>query len=179
MLAVAAMSGWSASSRSRHSRISHIVDERTKHYDRVFLGKRALLGRHRCRRFIRFITNNAVKGNSLLVIGKSLGARNLIEYVLNPMDCYLMIYDKVLVLTVDPCWPSWDEWRPNRNDEPLKLTAPVDKAINIYLSAPTDEQAGAPVVGAENWIISDSSTTHRNIVMHPWVKVGLNELLEL
>jgi hypothetical protein len=159
--------------------MTSLVRDAVTPYEHVFLGRRALLGRHRCRRFRRFIDQHSCNDNRLLVVGKSLGARNLVSHVLNPLGNSLLMYRRVGLLTVDPCWPLWHDWAPNLNGEVLDLTAPVDRAINVFLDAPPDQQAGSLVAGAMNrQVEAIHDVDHGSMSTHPLAIYSLREILD-
>jgi hypothetical protein len=175
MIIGAALSGASASLRPHSSRIATLVEMAIGDPDAPFIGRRALLGKHRARRFRRFIRRHISPNNVLVAVGKSLGARNMVRDVLNELGPDLEDYGKVLLLTVDPCWPTWRDWAPNLNGAVLQLDAPVDHAINVYLEALPSQQAGSRVSRpAENRIVRNC--THSTITTTMAVYSAIHEL---
>jgi len=145
MLIVAVLNGWSASVRGKETRTATLVERETRAHKRLFLARKATLVRARARMYRRFIRRHAMRENELLCVGKSLGARNLISYVLNEFQS--MPYRKTALVTIDPCWPLLDDWTPNLNDQLLTLDFPIGMAINVFAALPKGEQAGALVQG--------------------------------
>jgi len=183
MLVVGVLNGFSGSVKKHSSRTSGVVlallrDEYKAHYiwraDRSsFLG----LGAGRLREFVQ--EHNA-KENSLLLVGKSFGAKNLIDHVVEPLWKNVMLYYKQLFLfTIDPCWPSPTNWSPNRNAEVLKVRAHLTLGRNIQVLAPTNEMGGARVEGPamENIEVHWPEADHFSIVQRPIVKETLRGLL--
>lgn len=127
----------------------------------------------------RDIEQWASRDHRLLLVGKSLGAYNMITRVVNKLPAYTLgLYKEVLLYTIDPCWPLLTDWAPNLNRQALVLkNQDVVVAKNVYLAAPENEQAGCLVVGARNCALS--GTTHQNIVSHPAVREGLYDFVSM
>lgn len=142
---VAVLNGWGSSSRLRETRTAALVRRVTKGKVSIrgFLARRAMIGWARSRRFKRFILRREDPEETLLLVGKSLGARNMITRVLNQLP--MLQYRKVALLTIDPCWPERWDWKPNLNRRVLELTHPVHRAVNVYAVLPPDKQAGSMV----------------------------------
>lgn len=178
MLVVAALNGWGASSRPFKNRLTSIVQEAVEPHEHVFLGKRAMLTGHRSRRFRRFIQRHESPENVLLAVGKSLGARNMVKEVLNPLVGKVDGYAKILVLTIDPCWPTLRDWAPNLNRRILKLRLGVTKGINVYVIGKPNQQCGALLSGGfgiENRGLT--KYTHRSVTTSPEAHQALAELI--
>jgi hypothetical protein len=82
-----------------------------------------------------------------LLVGKSLGARNLVEGVLNRLKP--LEYRKSALVTIDPNWPTFSDLKPNLNRQILHLQHEVGMAINVYAVLPDDQQAGS-LLSAKN-----------------------------
>lgn len=177
MIIAATLSGWSASSRPLKSRTHEIVSEALEPHAHEHLAKRAMFTKHRARRFRRFIQRYDFYTNTLLCVGKSLGAKVMVEQVLNRLP--ELHYKKVLCLTIDPCWPlKWD-WTPNLNRTTLRLTHPVDWSINVYLVGQPGQQCGAILAGPshiENRAVLRG--THHRMQEHAAVQGALDELVK-
>jgi hypothetical protein len=127
----------------------------------------------------RFIRQYSSPENSLLCVGKSLGARNMISFVLNEIGD--LHYRRTALVTIDPCWPFVEDWKPNLNGKVLKLSYPVDMATNIFAALPKTEQAGALVqgpsgCGVENIPLSD--VDHYSITTSPVVKSAVRRSVD-
>lgn len=177
---VAGMGGYSASSRRRQSRIVQVVRRESRSYCSHFYGRKSTFGKRRARECLEFIKAHADPDKGLLIYGKSLGAKHIIERVMNHPGP--MRYRHVCLLTVDPNWPIWwpPRWTPNLNDKQLRLWRVTTKAINLYFkSSDPFEQAGCRVEGAhvENQPLFD--VDHKTITTHPAVKTAIRELVVL
>jgi len=169
MLIVAVMNGWSASVRRRETRTARMVREFLVGggIEFKFLARRSMLLMSRCRKFRRYILKHNSPDNELLVVGKSLGGKNLVKGVLNELP--KLKYRRTALLTLDPCWPISTDLRPNLSLRgcTLKLTHPVGCVINVYIEDPDpDAQTGARLVGDPailNWPLS-SEYDHFSIV---------------
>jgi hypothetical protein len=171
-LTVVVLNGWSSSSRGSKTRTHKLVERELERAgaDYQLLGLKAMFIYARARRVKKFVKQHEGKGRVLACFGKSLGARNMVKRVLNPI--YSIEYDEIHLMTIDPNWPeSWD-LTPNLNSCTLRLTRPVSRAVNIYYAAPkgSRKQAGAilgvpPGVPCVNEPVTD--TDHIKIVEHP------------
>jgi len=178
---VVVLNGWGSSSRRRETRTATMAREVTKGHvaEGRFLGLRAMLGWSRSRRVRRFILRHQNPHRSLLLVGKSLGARNMVSRVLNRMATPLG-YRRVGLVTIDPCWPTRWDLTPNLNRAVLKLTATVDQATNFMAVLPQDQQAGAMVHGPRVVNVPLSGPDHFTIVQAPEVRAELERMaLEL
>jgi hypothetical protein len=174
-LTVVVLNGWSSSSRGKKTRTHLLVKRELDRAgaDYELLGLKAMFLHARARRVKRFIQEHEGSDRRLLCVGKSLGARNVVQRVLNPI--YRIKYEEIHLMTIDPNWPeSWD-LTPNLNRCTLRLTRAVTRAANIYYAAPkgSREQAGAqlvapPGVPCVNEPVAD--TDHIKIVEHPLTK---------
>jgi hypothetical protein len=126
----------------------------------------------------RFILGHQSPSSRLLVVGKSLGARNIVE-VLNGLSARLK-YKSVGLITIDPNWPLWSEmkWRPNLNGHCLDLIYPVDMAVNIYAKCPMNEQAGSKLRGSNVRNVELDSCDHHTIVFHPLVAMEITDTVK-
>jgi hypothetical protein len=174
---VVAISGWLASFRRRESRMAEItrLELEAAGLDPVFFGRRAIIGHLLEWICCRFIRRHESPKSVLILVGKSLGARTVVR-VLNRLG--RLRFKRVLLLTVDPCWPIRGDWTPNLNEEELVLMTPVNQGINVYLEAPRDVQCGARLWGhlVENRAIR--GCTHRNITDSLAVRRALRELIK-
>lgn len=179
MIVVPIIDGWSASSRPFHLRLKTAAMKVLPH-DAVVLAKRALFSKHRSATFRRFVVEHDHSDNVLLACGKSLGAKVLVDDVLNWLGP--LSYRKVLILTIDPNWPTLKDWTPNLNRCVLQINRPFSRAINVVLVAGSpSQQAGAILSGpcgdkVENRMVH--GTTHRDIVDHPEVSMAFINLIE-
>lgn len=165
MLIVVVLNGWSASVRKRETRTSALVERLTRDRKRTMLTAKASLLRSQARRCRDFILDHQERRDNLLLVGKSLGARNLIR-VLNALPRPLKYRKKALV-TVDPCWPLLVDWRPNLNRTILKVVHPVELGANLVAVRPQDKQAGAMVSGRNIKNIPVAGVDHYSIVESP------------
>jgi hypothetical protein len=173
-LVVAVLDGWSASARREEDRISSIVREIVKYdaFEENILTKKSLLGMSRSRRFRNFILSKQGSDRSLLVVGKSLGARNIVEGVLNKLPERLN-YRKTGLITIDPCWPTWKDFTPNLNKKILHLEHNMGRAVNIMAILPSDQQAGSMVRGSNVRNVQLYDYTHNSITMSRDVRVEI------
>jgi len=124
--------------------------------------KKAWLGKHQVRRFVGFVQENESEENVLLLVGKSLGGRNIIR-VFNLID--VNAYKAVVLFTIDVNWPTWRDLSPNLNKISVAMNDDADMAVNVYLRTPNKRlQAGCRVDRAFNIPIVDPTVTHRNII---------------
>jgi hypothetical protein len=108
------------------------------------------------RKVIRHLKHERAASPTVLLVGKSLGAKIILnKVVLRALD----MYEHVYVFTIDPCWPRWGveptrhglqvprvDWTPNRNGDVLVVPAGVTEAVNVYVeSADASQQCGCPV----------------------------------
>jgi hypothetical protein len=171
-LTVVVLNGWSASSRGKETRTHLLVkrelDEARANYH--LLGLKAMFIHARSRRVKKFIQRHEHRDKALVCFGKSLGARNMVQRVLNTIGP--LEYPEIYLMTIDPNWPeSWD-LTPNLNGHTLRLTRPVTRATNVYYLAPkgSRDQAGALLgspkgVPTTNHPVKDCD--HVSIVEHP------------
>jgi hypothetical protein len=179
VLVVAALNGWGASSRPLTNRLTEITKKALRGHEHVFLGKRAMLTGHRSRRFRKFIRQYESPENVLLTVSKSLGARNMVKEVLNPLIGKVDDYAKILLLTIDPCWPLRYDWTPNLNRRTLELKLGVTRGVNVYVIGAPDQQCGALLSGGfgiENRGLT--KYTHRSITSSVEVRQALDEMIK-
>ena len=184
MIVPVVLNGWSASTRRKRTRTHTLVDRilgETGAPHVPVLGLKSMLLYARSRRVRKHIQRYERNDRVLLCVGKSLGARNMVERVLNKME--KLQYRSVYLVTIDPNWPeSWD-LSPNLNGHLLRLTHPVTLAVNVYFAAQkgTTKQAGALLstpkgVPCRNWPVTDCD--HFSIVQHPKVRQVLKGVIE-
>lgn len=179
MLIVANLDGYSSSSREHDLRLStHVhkeLNESAAPYRLFSRRSRICLSSSSAAR--DFVKRHMSPDHVLLCTGKSLGARNIVRYVLNIVGP--LSYRRIYVLTVDPCWPLWWSWAPNLSCEELHLTRFVTHAINIHvIPRELDQQCGARLAGfgdIENRAVIDA--THGDISGHPVVREALRALI--
>lgn len=160
MIVLAVLEGYSRSTSPVD--LSDMVEALLKGQVYKRLIKKALFGDHQVKRFVKYVHENESKDNVLLLVGKSLGGRNIIR-VFNQVD--VEAYKSVVLFTIDVNWPTWKDIAPNLNNYVVPLFNTPDMAVNVYLKAQKKrQQAGCRVSGAMNIQIIDSSVTHHNIV---------------
>jgi len=144
-LVVAVANGFSASSRRKHTRTKALVERQLKELGCRYelYGKRSSFMLARSRRFRTFIKDYQGSGKALVCVGKSFGAKQMVQQVLNPI-VEKLDYCGIYLVTIDPNWPaSWD-LTPNLNHSTLRLTKPITKAANVYfVTKGPRKQAGA------------------------------------
>jgi hypothetical protein len=109
----------------------------------------------------------------LLLVGKSLGAYNLVKRVLNKCPPWWDGYKAAALVTIDPCWPIRGNWRPNLNRCLLHLEPELDYACNVYAVLPQDQQAGAMLAGPRVHNCPVTEYDHYSIVNAPEVTLAL------
>lgn len=176
MLVIAVMNGWSASSRGKHTRTSALVERLTRDQKRVMLHRKALLFASRARMFRRFIKKHESGRNRLLLVGKSLGARNLVVHVLNKFEAPLM-YKRSALVTIDANWPVGFDLRPNLNKTVLELENEIDLVLNYVAILPACQQAGALIRGENvfNDMVPDAD--HFSITKSAEVEFGIKSAI--
>lgn len=180
MIVTAILDGFSTSSRPFRYRLHPIILWALQDTEHVALAKRALFAPHRARTMRRFIAKHDNYENTLLVCGKSLGGKIMIDDVINKMP--RLSYKKLFILIVDANWPTCKDWTPNLNHKLLHINRPFDHAINVMNIATTPhQQAGAMIVGPcgyklENRMIKGWS--HKTIVDSPQITAAVEELIE-
>lgn len=176
-IVTAVLNGWGSSSRQRESRTANLVKSAlfNRGLEGPFLGKRSMFLASRARRFRRFIRKHQSPELSLLCVGKSLGARNMVTRVLNNLP--VLEYRKVGLLTIDPCWPRDGQLRPNCNREVLYLSYPVTVGINVVAVLPQDQQAGSIVYGENVSNVPLNDHDHISIVHSPDVHAALGDII--
>lgn len=136
---------------------------------------KAWLGRHQVRRVARYLQCHQGPGQVYVLVGKSLGARNLFL----ALDATgPLVARAVSVLTIDLNYPLFFDWNwtPNLNSVTVPLPWLATRAINIYSDEPRPrKQAGALVDGAEN--IPVLGYDHQSIVGAPIVRSALRAML--
>lgn len=182
MIVAVVLNGWSSSSRKSKTRTNALVEELLIESEVPFelLGLKSSFFKSRSRRIREHIEALQHPERSLLCVGKSLGARNMVQLVLNKLGP--LSYRRILLGTLDPNWPeSWD-LTPNLNGRLLHLTCKVDRASSVYhLSTKPRKQAGALLAGpagvrVDNFPVTDCD--HYSIVRHPRSRKVLRELVK-
>ena len=196
MIVVAILEGYSASSRSRT-----IIDvfEETKDAmvglddePIVVLGEKSSILRSRSRKMRRFISDHAHPDSKLLLIGKSYGAKQMINRVVNKLKMEVFQeFASTYLVTVDPCWPTWTDWTPNLNNRTLQVNKPFTRMRNIMLMAPKRVQAGCRIqyplmllpegekAPDQVNFIAGKPYTHFSIIEHPQAKTEIGASLSL
>jgi len=174
MITAVVVGGWATSSRRRASRISTIVREELAGHNATILSRRAMIIRSRRRSIRRYILGHQQEDCSLLLVGKSYGALMMIR-ILNSLSEPLE-YHRIGLLTVDPNWPTWSDWRPNLGDTKLHLDYHC-RATNLRAIMPPGAQAGAQVIGLDVLDVPLRGATHHSIVRHPRVRTELRDML--
>ena len=171
-LVVAVVNGWSASSRRRQTRTCALVERQIQKLDlncQAFLAMKGSFLRSRSRTLRSFIRDNQRSGRTLVLVGKSYGAKVLVEKVLNQI-AEKLDYFEIYLVTVDPCWPIWADLSPNLNGRTLRLTKPISRAVNVYFATKRPrKQAGALLVGPKGVSLMNVPLTdcdHYSIVQH-------------
>lgn len=140
---------------------------------------RAMLISSRSRKVRRRIQRRADPEVALLLVGKSLGARNMVERVINRMGP--VRYRGIYLVTIDPCWPACWDWTPNRNRAVLRLDRYVDDAINVqYVTSDDREQAGALLAAPRNVPLRNEFVTdadHFSVVDHPVTRHAIKTMV--
>lgn len=130
---------------------------------------------------IKFCHEHNVKGNSLLLAGKSYGAADITIEILKDTINSLERYDRIALFTVDLYGHRYRHRKnPYFNTVPLSgwVSCKFDsgfKATNVYHRNGGIE--GASVYGATNVIVKDPGVNHMNIVEHETVKLEFETLL--
>lgn len=130
---------------------------------------------------IQFCYEHDVKGNSLLLAGKSYGAADITIEVLQETAKDLLRYDRIGLFTIDLYGHRYRHRRnPDFNTVPvanwfLEWQRKRFLAINIYHRNGGVE--GALIEGAKNVRIADLAINHMNIVTHETVKQEFEALL--
>jgi hypothetical protein len=197
MIVVAILEGYSASSRSRTiidvyeqaEREAKLLNDQPI----VVLGEKSSILRSRSRKMRKFITQHAYPTSKLICIGKSYGAKQMIDRVINkiPFSTW-KVFSETYLITVDPCWPKLWDWTPNRNADKLHSPQWINRTRNIFLFAPKRMQAGAALVSTELFYSWDGQQldsqrsigleppyTHYSIIEAPEVKREIIKSLEL
>jgi len=99
-------------------------------------------------KILRFIFEHESEDNTLLCVAKSLGAKRMINNVLNRLALRKnsLNYKRVYCFTIDPNWPLWYDLTPNLNNRKLTIKYPVDNFINVYVHGKRHQQCGAKVL---------------------------------
>ena len=179
MIVAAVLNGW-ASSVSK-TRTHHLVEELLVEHEAPFVlkGLKSSFFWSRSRELAKWIQRQESRDSRLLCVGKSLGARHMVERVLN--QCFPTGYGQVRLVTIDPNWPEFWDWTPNLNRQSLKLAAPVTCAVNLYVAGEPRQQCGArlmctPTTECHNIIVPDCD--HYSIVESPTVREVLDEIID-
>lgn len=174
-LVVAIINGYSASLREENEKSSGVVQkcldiEEVNSY--VMVDRKATILRLETRHVRNFIKAHQGLNSSLLCVGKSLGARRIINNVLNKIDVRKG-YERIGVVTIDPNWPVFRDPNPNLNKKALYINHMVDYCRNVYLcSSDPRSQAGARVYtqytcDRRNIAVNRSGVDHSSITETP------------
>jgi hypothetical protein len=175
MIVVCVLNGWSASSQYEETKTATLVERLTREHERLFLARRSALLRTRTRLYRRFIRRYDNRENELLLVGKSLGARNIVEGVLNRLKP--LEYRRTALVTIDPNWPTFSDLKPNLNRQLLHLEHAVGMAINIFAVLPENQQAGSLLSGPNVENIPVSDYDHQTITLSREVEEGIRKAL--
>lgn len=101
----------------------------------------------------------------------------MVDRVLNqlPQDV-LQGYHRTALLTIDPCWPTWPNLRPNLNRETLQLKRELGMVRNVFAVRPQDEQGGAILRGSNVRNVPLTDVDHVSIVQAPEVRRQLEQM---
>jgi hypothetical protein len=176
MIAIITLDGYSASCRK--VKMSDLVDEwlydlRTeiKDYRLAKMSMKSTMIRSRKRKIREWIVNHSDIADMLICVGKSYGAKNLLDGILpHPkVQRALLNYNAVGLLTVDANFPIWSDWTPNLNDYHFNLPQLVDVAVNVYVQKSNKrKQCGAIVNGSEN--LSLRGYDHYSVIHAPQIQ---------
>jgi hypothetical protein len=181
MIVCAVLNGYAASMRAEKTRTNRLVENLLKASGKQYsiVGLKALLVRSHARRLRRFVECGNYETNSLLLVGKSLGARNIVRFVLNNLG--QLHYHTSFLLTIDPNWPTFWDFTPNLSHRELRVTKPITQAVNLRVDPQHPrQQCGARLVGPAFVPITDiplGNCTHYSIVPHPRVREELEKLI--
>jgi hypothetical protein len=179
MLITAVLDGYSASTRK--VKTQDIVRDRLldAKIPFVFKGKKAMFMTFRARQMRRYIHKYDDHENTLLCVGKSFGAKTMVQGVLNKFHERLH-YEKICLVTIDPNWPTNWDLTPNLNDHELRLIYPVDHAYNVYVLGAPRQQCGARLVGPDYVKILNQPVLnydHYDVIHSPAVALVLDKAL--
>lgn len=179
---IAHMGGWGSSSTKRQNRLLTVIEEEMKPFDgaELIFSKRAMFQRHRAKRCLRKVSFYNEPENTLITCGKSLGAWNMVRYVINRM--HELNYRKIFFLSVDPNYPLLWDWTPNLNHITLRLEKYLTKAVNLYVATVDPrQQAGALLTGPCHSHIKNIPLTHadhQSVATRPEVRQQLRLMFE-
>lgn len=165
----------------RETRTSRLVREELEEaaVDYTFEAHRAILLSSRSRKIRQRIQRLADREVALLLVGKSLGARNMVERVVNRMGP--VRYRGIYLVTIDPCWPECWDLTPNLNHRTLRVERYVDAATNVqYITIDPREQAGAMLVVPKGVDVRHERVTdadHFTIVEHPATRAAIRDMV--
>jgi len=180
MIIAACLNGWA--SFSAPTRTATIVRELLAQEGRPceFIGLKSRFFWGRSTQIAKFVQRFENRHDDLLLVGKSLGAKHIVERVLNLAPG--LRYRSIHLITIDPNWPTWRDWTPNLNGQVLHVTEPVDGATNLYVLAENKrQQAGAllgclPGVPCKNVIVVGAD--HYSVVESPLVKQTIRKVIK-
>jgi hypothetical protein len=167
MLVTVCLDGYSTSIRPGIREVLTNTLSRSDIVNSPIFSKKSSMFKLRSRKTRKFILEHNKSSNNLLLVGKSLGAKHLVERVINKLPP--LKYRKIGLFLVDPNWPTLWDWTPNLNGRVLTVKTRVDYAINVYYLGKKREQAGARLclnsdLPANNVALLD--TDHQSIVNH-------------
>jgi hypothetical protein len=189
MIIVVALDGYSASLRDvvLHDLVFDWLHEYRAMFGQeliVKLGTRSTVLSKKKRKIGNFIINNSAENNVLILTGKSYGATILLRDILPKHSVWksLLNYGAVGMITVDPNFPYWFDWKPNLNNYKFNLPLGIDLAFNVYVeSNDSKKQCGAIVNGSVNQPVRGYS--HKTVIFSPKVESDFinvtNELMKI
>lgn len=145
MIIAVCLNGYSASFRKTRTAtiVERVLNEnRSESGYKLMARKSTLLAIHR-RRMRSMIRRYNDPENSLLVVCKSYGVKNMVDKVIN--DIGILNYSRTAFASIDPCWPTRKDLTPNLNRHSLYLRTRFGFAENIYVVGPRDKQLGSQV----------------------------------
>jgi hypothetical protein len=161
----ATLNGWSASVRAPGGHIATVVAKCLPPGTTHWAGT-SKLGGWRARQLRRWLLDHEDPGESLLLVGKSLGAWHMLTRVVNVLP--RLEYRRIGLVTVDPCHPRFWDWAPDRSGDTLPLhRGKVDWACNL-MSGEGSRPRGAHVDTLHEYTIPGAD--HFSITRHPWVR---------
>ena len=135
----------------------------------IIKGRLTGLGSRKAREFIK--SHNRLD-YTLLMIGKSQGAYNIIHRVWNKLSIdEIYKYKKIALFCVDA---NHGPRSKNRNDESWTPNKSIDILWNMFQIG---KLGGAQITGASNQLIPGTSVDHSNIVMHEKTRTRLSNIL--
>lgn len=175
MLVCACVDGYSA--HLRDPDMSDFTEQVVKDLAPTFVFKkwRANLFRRRRYALMRWLVQQQNPSKRLVLVGKSLGAVSVVR-AWNALGDRLS-YQKVGIVTIDPCWPLLTDWTPNLNNEILLLKHRPTLAINVYVIGTSKMQCGAQILGANTLNRAVLTSDHFQVIQTKATRAALCEVL--